>query len=151
MLDTILNSAKDELLGQLGSKFNLNSDQAAKTADAAKKSITDGLMKEVSSGNIDGLVNLFSGKASTAGNPIVDGIAKQLVTNLIQKVGLNQQIAGTVSAFVIPFLISKITGSKKEGFGADDITSMLGGGIGDKIKSTLGGKLGGALGNIFGK
>lgn len=152
MLDSILNSAKGELLNQLGSKFNLNPDQAGKTVDAAKKSVTDGLLKEVTSGNVSGLVNLFNGKSSVTGNPIVNGIAQQLVTSLVQKVGLNQQMAGTVSNFIVPFIVSKISGSKQGGgFGADDITSMLGGGVGEKIKSALGGDVGGALGKLFGK
>lgn len=152
MLDSILNSAKGELLNQLGSKFNLNPDQAGKTVDVAKKSVTDGLLKEVTSGNVSGLVNLFNGKSPAAGNPIVNGIAQQMVTSLVQKVGLNQQMAGTVSNFIVPFIVSKISGSKQSGgFGADDITSMLGGGVGDKVKSALGGDVGGALGKLFGK
>ncbi len=152
MLDSILNSAKGELLNQLGSKFNLNPDQAGKTVDAAKKSVTDGLLKEVTSGNVNGLVNLFNGKSPVQGNPIVNGIAQQLVTSLVQKVGLNQQVAGTVSNFVVPFIVSKISGSKPSGgFNSGDLTSLLGGGIGDKIKSAVGGNVGGTLGKIFGK
>jgi len=151
MLDSILNSAKGELLEQLGSKFNLNPDQAGKTVDAAKKSVADGLLGEVTSGNISGLVNLFNGKSPVAGNPIVSGIVQQLVTSLVQKVGLSQQVAGTVSNFVIPFIVSKIAGSKQGGFNADELTGMLGGGVGDKIKSALGGDIGGALGKLFGK
>lgn len=153
MLDNILNSAKGELLNQLGSQFNLNPDQAGKTVDVAKKSVADGLLKEVTSGNINGLVSLFNGKSPAAGNPIVNGIAQQLVTSLVQKVGLNQQVAGTVSNFVVPFLVSKISGSKQGGFGADDITSMIGGGVADKLKSAIGGQggIGGALGKMFGK
>jgi len=151
MFDSILNSAKGELLSQLGSQFNLNPDQAGKTVDVAKKSVTDGLLKEVTSGNVSGLVNLFNGKSPAAGNPIVNGIAQQTVTSLVQKVGLNQQMASTVSNFVVPFIVSKISGSKQGGFDAGDLTSMLGGGVGDKIKSAFGGDVGGALGKLFGK
>jgi hypothetical protein len=141
----------------LGSKFNLNPDQATKTVDTAKKTVTDGLLKEVTSGNVSGLLEIFNAKAPGAtNNPIVGGIVQQLVTNLVQKVGLNQQMATTVSNFVVPFIVSKLAGSKEGGFSTTDLTSMLGGGVADKIGSALGGKegLGGAiggLGKMFGK
>lgn len=159
MLDTILSSAKGELLNQLGSQFNLNPDQANKTVDTAKKTVADGLMKEVTSGNVSGLLDIFNAKAPGAtNNPIVGGIVQQLVTNLVQKVGLNQQMASTVSNFVVPFILGKVAGSKQGGFSASDLTGMLGGGggVADKIGSVLGGKEGlggklGGLGKMFGK
>ena len=153
MLDSILSSAKGELLNQLGSKFNLNPDQANKTVDTAKKTVTDGLLKEVTSGNISGLTSLLNG-GGQGSNPIASGISTQLVTNLVQKVGLNQQMASTISSFVVPFILSKLSANKPAGgFSADSITSMLGGDVGDKVKSMLGGEggVGGALGKMFGK
>src|SRR4051812_6030119 len=100
MLDSILSSAKGELLDQLSSKFNLNPDQANKTVDTAKKTVADGLINEVTSGNISGLTSLFNGGAAAASNPIIGGISSQLVTNLVQKVGLNQQVASAISNYV---------------------------------------------------
>ena len=151
MLDSIISSAKGELLSQLGGNFNLTPDQAGKTVDTAKKTVSEGLVKEVSSGNVDGLLNLFNGKSPVNGNPIISGIAQQLIPNLVQKVGLNQQVAGTVSNFVVPFIVSKLAGSKPAGsFNASDITSMFGGGIAGKLTSAVGG-IGGKVGKMFGK
>ena len=154
MLDTIISAAKNELTQQLGSKFQLNPQQADKTLAITKDGLQAGLLKEVTSGNISGLMNLFNGKSAVSGNPIVNNIVSTVVGSLTSKLGLSPQIASAVGNFVVPFLVSKISSQKpSSGFDQAKITEMLGGAaagqLGDLMK-TQGTGLMGKLGKIFG-
>ena len=155
MLDTIISAAKGELTQQLGSKFQLNPQQADKALALTKDGLQAGLLKEATSGNISGLLNLFNGKSPVAGNPIVSGIASQLVGSFTSKLGLNPQMASTVANFVVPFILSKISSQKPaSGFDQAKITEMLGGAaagqFGNLVKDQGQGLLG-KVGKIFGK
>lgn len=155
MLDTIINAAKGELTKQLGSQFQLNPQQADKALSLTKDGMQAGLLKEVTSGNISGLVNLFNGKSPVAGNPIVNGIVTQLVGSFTSKLGLNPQMASTVANFVVPFIVSKISSQKPSGgFDSAKLTQILGGAaagqLGNLVKDQGQGLLG-KVGKMFGK
>ena len=147
--------AKNSIGKQLGSKFQLNQQQADKALSLTKDSLQAGLLKEATSGNISGLMNLFNGKSPVAGNPIVNNIASQLVGSFTSKLGLSPQIASTVANFVVPFLLSKISSQKPaSGFDQAKLTELLGGAAGGQlgnILKTQGEGLLGKVGKLFGK
>jgi hypothetical protein len=142
MIDKIFSAAKSELTQQLGSKFQLDASQTDKVFVTAKDSLQAGIMKEVTSGNVDGLLGMLNGKVSMQGNPIVSSLAKQLIGSLTSKVGLNQQMASSVGNFIVPFIMGKLADKKPSGgFDVAGLTTLLGGEGGsliDKAKSTLG-------------
>ncbi len=151
MLNSIFSAAKGELTQQLGSKFQLNSQQAEQAVGLTKDTIQSGLLKEAGSGNISGLLNLFNGNSPVGGNPIVTGISNQLVSALTSKLGLSPQVAGAVSTFAVPFIMSKISGNKPSGgFDQSKITEMLGGAGGNVVGNLLKAQ-GKGIGEKFGK
>lgn len=141
MIDKIFSTVKGELAKQLGSKFQLEAPQAEKVIAASKESIQTGLMKEVSSGNVNGLLNLFNGKTSMQGNPLVSGLATQLIGSLTSKVGLNKQMASSVGNFIVPYIMGKLADNKPAGgFDVASLTNLVGGeggGLISKAKETL--------------
>lgn len=154
MLDKIFSAAKSELTQQLGSKFQMDAPQADKVFSTAKDSLQSGLMKEATSGNVNGLLSLFNGKASMEANPLVANLVSQLTGSLTSKAGLNQSLASSVGTFVVPLILGKLSSNKPAGgFDVASLTKMLtgtGGGLGDTLKSTLGEGMGDKLGKIFG-
>jgi hypothetical protein len=152
MIQETINSLKGELTGLLTQKTGLTADKADASVDLAKENITSGLKKEVSNGNISGLMGLLKG-GNTGTNPIVTNLINQYGGSLIAKLGLSEPVSRQVAAFAIPFILSKLQG-KTSGKSDGDIASMLsgdlGGGMGDLLKKGLGG-LGGGLGGLFGK
>jgi hypothetical protein len=152
MIQETINSLIGELTGLLTQKTGLTPDKANASVDLAKEDIATGLKKEVSNGNIAGLMGLLKG-GSTSGNPIVNNLINQYAVSLIAKLGLPEPVSRQVAAFAIPFILSKLQG-KAAGKSNTELAGMLGGdmggGMGDLLNKGLGG-LGGGLGGLFGK
>ncbi|WP_353719538.1 hypothetical protein [Dyadobacter sp. 676] len=131
-------------------------------------SITGGLQEQVQSGNISGLMGLFGGESGTSAgsllnNPIVASIASNAVGAIVQKFGLNSQVAGNIVNSVLPgvlgAVIGQLNGSGGQGTGNGfDLGSLIqmggglfGGGNDQQGKPASGGiDLGGMLGGLFG-
>jgi hypothetical protein len=130
-------------------------------------SITGGLQEQVQSGNLSGLMSLFGGEsgssaASLMNNPIVASIATNAIGAIVQKFGLNSQVAGSIVNSVLPgvlgAVIGQLNGQGGSGGGGFDLGSLsqmggglFGGGNDQQGKPASGGiDLGGMLGGLFG-
>lgn len=151
MLKNLLNSVGGELLGSLGSKFNLDTDTAQKSVDLAKDTVTGGFTDALKGGDIGSIMSLFKGGADSS-NSFVAGLISKYDSGLISKLGLSPNIAKGISSFVIPFIMQKFAGQAKADGKANEsgIMDMLSDVGGSSIMGGLKDKLGG-LGNMFGK
>jgi hypothetical protein len=130
-------------------------------------SITGGLQEQVQSGNLSGLMSLFGGEsgssaASLMNNPIVASIATNAIGAIVQKFGLNSQVAGSIVNSVLPgvlgAVIGQLNGQGGSGGSGFDLGSLIqmggglfGGGNDQQGKPASGGiDLGGMLGGLFG-
>lgn len=129
-------------------------------------SITGGLQEQVQSGNLSGLMSLFGGESGTSGasllnNPIVASIATNAIGAIVQKFGLNSQVAGSIVNSVLPGVLGAVIGQLNGqggsggGFDLGSLIQMggglLGGGNNQQGKPASGGiDLGGMLGGLFG-
>ncbi|SDD61054.1 hypothetical protein SAMN04487996_101438 [Dyadobacter soli] len=132
-------------------------------------SITGGLQEQVQSGNIGGLMSLFGGESGTSAasllnNPIVASIATNAIGAIVQKFGLNSQIAGNIVNSVLPGVLGAVIGQLNGGGGGSSVGNgfdlgsliqtgggLFGGGSDEKGKPASGGvDLGGMLGGLFG-
>lgn len=132
-------------------------------------SITGGLQEQVQSGNISGLMSLFGGESGTSGasllnNPIVASIATNAIGAIVQKFGLNSQVASSIVNSVLPGVLGAVIGQLNGQGGANgsgggfDLGSLIqmggglfGGGNDQQGKPASGGiDLGGMLGGLFG-
>lgn len=151
MLDLILNGLKDQvgqdLQQKAGVQQNMLDDILKITGNVATKEVT----KEMMGGGLDTVMNLFSNNSNNAqANSLQNNIMNGMVSNFVEKLGLNKQTASMVTSIIIPTLMSLIT--KKNAETPDDDPSPLndlfdqGGkssGLGGLIGKTLGGLLGG--------
>ncbi|MFD2201098.1 DUF937 domain-containing protein [Shivajiella indica] len=149
MIQDILKNLSPELISGLTNQVGLNFNQANEALNTTKESLVNSLSKEVTSGNFDGILNMLNAGANASKSPLFDSIAGNLTKNYISKIGLSPQIAGMVTSFVLPKIISTLTNSKSGSFGQADLIKMIGqeagGSLGDKASSLLKG----GLGNLF--
>jgi hypothetical protein len=158
MLENILNAVKGDLGKNLLDQFNLDADKVDDTVETTGSTIKDVVMSEVTGGNIGGLLDLFKQKdeKSISSNPIAQTMVRQLVGNLVSKLGLNKALADKISVFAVPFIVKFVADRFDKDVEGDDENSlldMLGGeGIGDLLGNLTKGKGGllGGLGKLFG-
>jgi len=144
MLESLINSVKGQLTGELQNKFQLQPDTANKSVDLAKENLTEGLKKEATSGDFGGIMDVLNGKKGTTDHPAINSMIGNYVHDLSTKLGVPENIAKQVGPYVISFLMNKFSGKvQAEGMGKAGILGMLGGGLTDNITKGIGGKLGG--------
>ncbi|MFY7811705.1 MAG: DUF937 domain-containing protein [Flavobacterium sp.] len=107
-------------------------------------SILEGLKGMVSGGNLDMITGLLSGNngaQASGGNPIVEMLTKQVVSNLGSKLGIDNQAAMGVASSMIPNILSSLVGNAKDpnvkGFDVSDLIGMISGNNGDAKSSIL--------------
>jgi uncharacterized protein YidB (DUF937 family) len=142
MLSDILNAVKSSTAGELISKAGISQDQIDGVFDTIGDVTKDKVGGQLASGNLDGLMSLFSkGANNGAADGIQSALTSGIATQLADKFGFSEQTVSTISAIVVPKLISMITSKNSETPDDDPspLTSMFGGNIADKAKDALGG------------
>ena len=159
MLDNLMNSIKGEVLGSLTEKAGISTEQAEQVLPIAQESIQSGLMEQVTSGNVDGILGMFNSSGdSLMNNSIFDGIKQTFMNSIMSKLGLSGPIATMVANVGLGKIMESISGKAKDSSGSvtqDGLMSLIGmgggdgGGIADIAKGMLGDKLGGLGKNLF--
>jgi len=146
MLDSILNAVKSQV-GDVLSKQGIGADKLDDVVKLSGEAVQENLMSEATSGNLDGVLDLFKGNSSAdTSNPIVSGIVSSLAGKLTSSLGMGNGascgIASAIIPMVVQMIISKFSGSDNE---ADlgGVTSFLGGGDTGGVMNTAKGMLGG--------
>ncbi|MFT4778567.1 MAG: hypothetical protein ACJAU0_000715 [Flavobacteriales bacterium] len=146
MLDSILNAVKSQV-GDLLSKQGVGTDKLDDVVKLSGEAVQENLMSEATSGNLDGVLDLFKGNSSAdSSNPIVRGIVSSLTSKLTSALGMGDGASGGIASAIIPIVIqtivSEFSGSDNE---ADlgGITSFLSGGDADGVIDKATGMLGG--------
>lgn len=144
MLESLINSVKGQLTGELQNKFDLQPDTANKSVDLAKENLTDGLKKEASSGDFSGIMDILKGNKGATEHPAMNSMIGNYVNDLSTKLGIPEQVAKQVGPYAMSFLMNKFSGKvQNEGMSKAGILGMLGGGLTDNVTKGLGNKLGG--------
>jgi hypothetical protein len=124
MIDQIINNLK----GELGSKLISLGLPESKTNGAiklAKETVQSQLQGQVSGGNIQGLLSLFSGKPPLDQSSLVKTMVSDYGTKMITKLGVSDTIAKSVSSFIIPFVMSRVS-NQVAGSGEAGMLKLIG-------------------------
>ncbi len=146
MLDKLLKLVDGPLQEMLA---GLDKDKASESAHAVEGSIYETLKKQVASGDLSAVKEMFSGKDTDASNPVVKNLEGEVSHSLMDKLGIDSNTAMTMAVAAIPMLMnifnkkvndapqanedimSSIADSLKGGRGSENILgSLLGGGDG---------------------
>lgn len=101
MLDKLLKLA-DGPLQDLLAKSGGNPQSAA----AVKESFMEVIQSQASSGNFEGIMEMFSGKETSSDSPAVSHLTGDLTNGLSQKLGIDSQKAMSIAAAALPMLLN---------------------------------------------
>jgi uncharacterized protein YidB (DUF937 family) len=145
MIDEILNVLKNEVGGQIMEKANIPSDKLDSVMNVIGDSAKKEVVSQMTSGNLSTMMNLFSNNKNSHGaDDLQSSIQNNIVSGLIQKLGLSESIANTISNIAVPALIGLIT--KKNNETPDDDPSPLNDIFGNVMNNKGGGNI---LGGLF--
>ena len=156
MLDKLFESFGGDVIKDLTDKAGITVDQAKDVLPIAQESIQSGLLEQVTSGNISGILGMFNSGSSMSENPIFGSIKSMFLSGIMSKLGLPSSVANLVAGEGLEGIMSNLTGALKGNDGEvseDGIMDKLGlsgGGIGDLAKNLLKDKLGDITGGLFG-
>lgn len=141
MLEQLLQGIQGQVGQEVQEKAGVDSDMMSKIMKIAGNVASQQVAKQITSGGINDVMNLFSDKPNNSNaSALQSNITNDLVTNLIAKLGLDPQKAAMISTLVIPAVMNMIT--KKNGETPDNdsspITDLFGGNKAGLVKGLLG-------------
>ncbi|HHB78469.1 MAG TPA: hypothetical protein ENK85_04475 [Saprospiraceae bacterium] len=153
MLDKLFESFGGDVVNSIAEKAGIPVDQAKAVLPVAQESIQEGLMKEVTGGNVSGILSMFNSGSGMANNPIFGGIKQMFMSNMMSKLGLPSGVATMISGFGLENIMGKLSGILGDGGEVTESGLMdklgLGGGLGDMAKNIVGDKLKDITGGLF--
>jgi len=145
MIDSIINSLKDQVGDQLKNEANLDNSGMDTVMDVVKSVATEQVGKQLMGGGVDTLMNLFSDKDNKSeANDLQSSMTSGVMDGLTDKLGISSAQASSIANMVLPMLMKLITERNKDT--PDDDASPLkdifgggGGGLDDLAGKALGG------------
>ena len=115
MLSSILESIQDQVGPELIQKVGVSEDQLPQVMDVVGDASKSVLGKQLTSGNIGSLMNLFSsGDNNSGANSLQSDLTNNIVSGLASKLGLSESKAQMISSIVVPMLIKMVTSKNEE-------------------------------------
>ncbi len=176
MLDKIMEMVSGDALNAMTEKAGVSMDQAKQMLPLAGDSLQEGLISQVTGGNVDGVLEMF--KSFTGGglesNGIFGSIKNLFMKKVMTSMGLPESVAGLVAGSGMTSIIGNLAGKIQadgdtNNIDAASLMNVLGGGEGmlgtiagmmggnkeggtmDSIKDSAIDKLGKFAGGLFGK
>ena len=157
MLDQLLTMAEGPLQEMLA---GMNQNKAGSSASALKETITSTVQKQVASGDLSAIKEMFSGKETSPNAPVINNLQGDVSTGLMDKLGISKEQAMGIAAAALPMIMNFF--NKRVNDAPQDnndivssvISSLKGGqgriNTGDLLGSLLGGGKGGSdLGGVM--
>jgi len=145
MLDQLMNSIGGDVISSLTEKAGITAEQAEQVMPVAQETLQEGLMKEATSGNVEGILGMFNSGAGLESNGMFGSLKGMFVQNIITKLGLPAPVAAMVAGTGLTGILGGLAG-KMGGAGnitQDGLMSSLGmggaGGLMDAAAGMLGG------------
>lgn len=153
MFQEILNGIQDKIQAQIQEKFGLNSDQTSQSTSVLLDNFKKFFSEDIMSGNFSDIKSIFdNGLQSITENPALQNFQKNVVNDLVNKVGLSDDIAQKVKDFQVNELFSTLQNELLDENGKPDFGKIMSkiniNELQEKAKDLLGGI---DLGGLFGK
>lgn len=133
MLENLLELVKQHAGNAIENNPSVPNEKNGAAVAVAGESITSGLQQMISQGGLKQVLSLFSGSQQvTDSNPAVQQISGNVIGGLMEKLGLNQQQAGSVASGLVPgvlqSLVQKVNDPSDNNFNIQSIFNSLSGG-----------------------
>jgi len=163
MLDKIMGQLGGGVAEQIAGKAGVSMDQAKEMLPLAQESLQEGVMSQVTGGNVSGLLGMFQGATGGGGglmnNSIFGSIKNMFMQKVMTKMGLPASVAGLAAGTGMSSLIGGLAGKMEadgetNGIDAGSLMNVLGvggdaGGMMGKAAGMLGGLTGGGEGSAM--
>lgn len=103
MLDQLLNLAEGPLEEMLA---GMNQPNPKSSVNALKESVLSSLQKQVASGNLDVVKEMFSGKETAPSAPVITQLKGDVTEGLIEKLGITKEQALSIAAAALPMILN---------------------------------------------
>jgi hypothetical protein len=123
MIDQIIKNVKSELGSKLVT-LGIPSPKTGAACDIAKEVIMGKLATQAAGGNINGVMNLFTSKQPLDQSLLVQNMMSDYGSKIVSKLGVTDSAAKSVSSFMIPFIMSKLSNSISTG-GPEALQSLI--------------------------
>lgn len=123
MIDQIIKNVKSELGSKLVT-LGLNASKTGAACDIAKEVIMGKLTTQAAGGNINGVMNLFTSKQPLDQSLLVQNMMSDYGSKIVSKLGVTDSAAKSVSSFMIPFIMSKLSNNISVG-GPEALQSLI--------------------------
>lgn len=107
MLENLINLVKEQAGDTIISNPAIPNERNDEAIETASHSIAGSLQQMISSGNVTDVMQLFNGHSATDA-PAVQNISGDLTRNFMEKFGLNQQAAGSITSGILPGILGKL-------------------------------------------
>ncbi|HMV02770.1 MAG TPA: hypothetical protein PLC61_09005 [Chitinophagales bacterium] len=153
MFQEILKSIQDKIQAQIQEKFGLNSDQTSQSTSVLLDNFKKFFSEDVMSGDFSNIKSILdNGLQSITENPTLQNFQKNVVNDLVNKVGLTDDIAQKVKDIQVNELFSSLQNELLDENGKPDFSKIMSkiniNELQEKAKDLLGGI---DLGGLFGK
>lgn len=129
MLDSIIQAVQQVAGQSVAENPNVPAEQQGAVASEAVSSITGGIQKAIAGGNVQSLINLFSGNEAPENNATVQNISGNFVSSLTEKLGFGGGQASALSS-IIPMIFNLVKsklGQSTTSAGGNGLESILSG------------------------
>lgn len=152
MLDNLINLVREQAGDAIINNPTVPNERNEEVIAATGQSIAGGLQNMLSSGGLKDVLKLFGGQdAPAASNPVVQNVSGNVIQQLMNGFGLDQQAANGIAGRLVPDvlqkLVSKTNDPSDNSFDIQGIFNQLSGGKsqGYNIQALLGKVMQGGL------
>ncbi|MFT3826772.1 MAG: hypothetical protein QM731_22810 [Chitinophagaceae bacterium] len=107
MLENLINLVKEQAGTAIVDNPAIPNDRNDEAIATAGSSITGSLQQMLANGNMKDVLQLFNGQSTTEA-PAAQNISGDLTRNFMEKFGLNQQVAGSITSGILPGILGKL-------------------------------------------
>lgn len=133
MLDNLINLVREQAGSAIIDNPAVPNERNEEVIAATGQSIAGGLQNMIASGGLKDVLKLFGGQDTASGNnPVVQNLSGNVVQQLMNQFGLDQQSAGGIAGNLVPNvlqnLVSKTNDPNDSSFDIQGIFNHLSGG-----------------------
>lgn len=127
MLDQLLNSEHSQVFDIVKNFAGVENQHNDAATSIIKETVVSSLTKQAQSGDLSGIMEMFSGTQSNANSLGASALSNDIVQNLGAKLGLNPQTANSLVQTALPVIMNmfnnKVNSAKSNGI---DVASLIG-------------------------
>ncbi len=108
MLENLLNLVRENSREAIINNPAIPNEYNDAAIQTTTQSILSGLQQQVSGGNLEGLITMFSGQDNATNHPVINNVNQNVVSNLMARFGISNGAAGAIASSLVPVVMSKL-------------------------------------------